>query len=245
MPIPPILTNMYEALVGIFTGTVRLTILVVFTLFITKFLWDLLTDMLFKNIKKYLNLLAFPGAFFHQLFHSLAIKMLGYQVKVNFHMSFALRDVASQSLSGELKNSFHAFLIGIAPIFNFVFAALLIYFHKDFKAFFQSVDFIYGQWMIAYLIFCLIYFGMPDFSDLMLPFTTLTARHSELIFLFIVGVFCLVIAISYWGWLIPFINFLLYCIVLLYLAKKQFFERRASPIAKGFDVYDAEKTKTE
>jgi len=113
MAVPPILISMYEALVGIFTGTVRLTVLVVITLFITKFFWDILTDWIFGRIKKYLNFLAFPGAFFHQLFHSLAIKMLGYKVKVNFHMSFALRDVTSQSLSGELRNVYHAFLIGM------------------------------------------------------------------------------------------------------------------------------------
>jgi len=83
---------------------------------------------------------------------------------------------------------------------------------------------------------------MPDFSDLMLPFTTLTARHAELVFLLIVGVFCLVIAISYWGWLIPFLNFLLYCIVLIYLAKKQFFEKRTQPISKGFDVKNVDQS---
>ena len=245
MSVPPIITNMYEALVGIFTGTIRITFLVILVLFITKFLWDLITDWLFKNIKKYLNYLAFPGAFMHQLFHSLAIKMLGYKVKVNFHMSFSLRDVTSQSLSGELKNVWHAWIIGVAPIFNFAIAALLIHFHPDFKEFFIWIDFPYGQWIIAYLIFCFIYFGMPDFSDLMLPFTTLTARHVELVFLLIAGFFCFVIAVGVWGWLIPLINFLLYCIVLIYLAQKQYFERRFKQISRGFDVYNVEKKEQE
>ncbi len=236
MSVPPILADMYNSLVGIFTGTVRITFLVILVIFLSKFFWDIITDWLFKNIKKYLNYLAFPGSFMHQLWHTLVIKMLGFQVKVNYHMSFSLRDVSSASLSGEIKNVWQAFLIGVAPIMNFIFAALLIYFHPEIKSFFIWVEFPYGQWVVAYLIFCLIYFGMPDFADLMLPFTTATARHAELIFLFIVGFFSFIVATAVWGYFIPLLNFILYCIVLVYLAEKRFFERRRiKPISKGFE----------
>ena len=246
MSVPPILADMYNSLVGIFTGTVRITFLVILVLFLSKFLWDIITDWLFNNIKKYLNYLAFPGSFMHQLWHVLVIKMLGLQVRVNFHLSYNLRDISSANLLGDIKNVWQAFLIGIAPMMNFAFAAVLIHYHGDIKAFFIWVDFPYGQWMIAYLIFCLIYFGMPDFSDLMLPFTTATAKHAELIFLFIVGFFTFVIATAVWGYFIPLLNFILYCIVLVYLAQKRSFEKREiKPISKGFEPPKTSEDKPE
>ncbi|MHA1202822.1 MAG: hypothetical protein ACTSQ4_09905 [Candidatus Heimdallarchaeaceae archaeon] len=238
MVIPPWLTSLYETFIGIFTGTVRVTFLVVLILFVTKFLWDILSDWLFKDVKKYFNYLFFPGAFFHQLAHSLVIKLFGYKVKVNFHMSYGLRDISSQSLTGELKNVVHAFFIGIAPLFNFVIVALLIQFHPEFIAFFEYANFSLGNWFIIYLIVCFAYFGMPDFSDLMLPFTTATARHAEIIFLLMVGFFSFVIAISLWGWFIPLINLIIYSIVLIYLAEKEFFTRRKTPIQDGFEPKD-------
>ncbi|MBY9002222.1 MAG: hypothetical protein KGD64_14980, partial [Candidatus Heimdallarchaeota archaeon] len=233
--IPPLLVSLYETFLGIFTGTVRLTFLVVLIIFLTKLLWDIISDWIFKDVKKYLNYLFFPGAFFHQLAHTLVIKLFGHQVRVNFHMSYSLRDISSQSMSGELKNVYQAFLIGIAPLFNFVFVALLIQFHPEFIAFFEYANFNLGNWFIIYLIVCFTYFGMPDFSDLMLPFTTATARHAEIIFLLIVGFFGFVISISLWGWFIPLLNFIIYCIVLIYLAEKEFFTKRNIPIKDGFE----------
>ncbi|MHA1667510.1 MAG: hypothetical protein ACTSUR_02535 [Candidatus Heimdallarchaeaceae archaeon] len=239
MAIPPLIENLFSLLKGIFTGTVGLTFLAILTLFITKIVWDFIFDLFLKNVKKYLDILFLPGSFLHKLWHSLVIKMLGYKVKVNFHMSFTLGDVSSQSISGEIKNTFHAFLIGIAPILNFGFVAVLIHFHPDFTAFFELVNFQpYGEILIIYLIVCFVYFGLPDWGDLTLPFTTATAKHSEIIFLLIAGFICFIIAMSIWGWLIPLINYILYCIVLIYLAEKKAFEQKVSPIEQGFEGKD-------
>ncbi len=235
MAVPPIIVDTYEALVGVFTGAARITFLAIFALFMTKLLWDILTDWLFKDIKKYLNIIFFPGSWCHMLWHSLMIRLLGYDVKVSFHMSMTLRDVTSQSLSGDLKNVYHAFLIGIAPLMNFVVVILLLIFNQDFKNFFDWVDFSAGYYIIVYLIICFVYFGLPDFADLLLPFTTATAKHAELIFLLLFGIFSFVIAIGVWGYFIPLINFILYVIALIYLAQKRVFDRSYKPFKKGFE----------
>jgi len=179
------------------------------------------------------------------LWHSLAIRMLGYDIKVSFHMSMTLRDVSSQSLSGDLKNVWHALLIGIAPLMNIVVVILLIQFHPDLIAFFNWIDFPVGRWLIVYLIVCFSFFALPDFADLLLPFTVSTAKHAELIFLFLVGSFSFIIAIGVWGYFIPLINYILFCIVLIYLAEKEVFNRKAKPIKKGFEPVPKESTKQE
>ena len=245
MAVPPIILDAYEALVGIFTGAARITFLAILALFVTKFLFDILTDWLFKDLKKYLNILFFPGSWFHMLWHSLMIKILGYDVKVSYHMSMTLRDVSSQSLSGDLKNVYHAFLIGIAPIMNFAVIAVLLIFNKDFKNFFVWVDFPAGYYFIIYLIICFVYFGLPDFADLLLPFTTATAKHAELIFLLLFGFFSFVIAVGVWGYFIPLINLILYVIVLIYLAEKRVFDRSYKPFKKGFEPFTKDKKTSE
>jgi len=241
MAIPPIVTDSYEALASIFTGAAKVTFLAIFALFVTKFIWDVISDWLLKDVKKYLNIIFFPGSWFHMLWHSLAIKLLGYEVKVNFHMSMTLRDVSSQSLSGDLKNVWHALLIGIAPLMNFGVVFILCWFHGDFINFFIWVEFPPGRWLIVYLIISFVYFGLPDFADLLLPFTTATAKHVELIFLLLVGFISFVIAMGVWGYFIPLINFIAYCIVLIYLAQKQVFDRKTDTIQKGFEPVPKEK----
>jgi len=245
MAVPPILVDTYEALVGVFTGAARITFLAILALFITKFFFDILTDWLFKDIKKYFNILFFPGSWSHQLWHSLMIRILGYDVKVSFHMSMTLRDVASQSISGDLKNVYHAFLIGIAPLMNFALVIVLLVFNKDFKDFFVWADFPAGHYLIVYLIICFVYFGLPDFADLMLPFTTATAKHAELIFLLLFGFISFVIAIGIWGYFIPLINLILYIIALIYLAEKKVFDRSFKPFKKGFEPPTKENEATD
>lgn len=245
MAIPPFILDIYESFVGIFTGAARITFLALLALFIAKFLFDVLSDWLFRGLKKYLNIIFFPGSFFHMLWHSLAIRMLGYDIKVSFHMSMTLRDVSSQSISGDLKNVFHALIIGIAPLMNIVVVILLIQFHPDLIAFFNWINFPVGRWLIVYLIVCFCFFALPDFADLLLPFTTATAKHAEFIFLFLVGFFCFIVAIGVWGYFLPLINFLLYCIALIYLAEKEVFNRKIKPFKKGFEPVPKEGTKQE
>ena len=242
MAVPPFFLAIYEAFVGIFTGAASITVLALLALFVAKFIFDILTDWLFKGLKKYLNILFFPGSWFHMLWHSLAIRVLGYDIRVSFHMSMTLRDVSSQSLSGDLKNVWHALLIGIAPLMNIVIVVLLIHFHQDFRNFFDWINFPLGKWLIIYLIICFCFFALPDFADLLLPFTTATAKHAELIFLFLFGSFSFIIAIGVWGYFIPLINYILFCVALIYLAEKEVFNRKAKPIKKGFEPVKKEKT---
>jgi hypothetical protein len=240
MAVPPILVEIYEALAGIFTGAARITFLAILILLLTKFFFDIITDWLFKDIKKYFYIFFFPGSWSHQLWHSLVIRMLGYDVRVNFHMSMTLRDVTSQSLSGDLNKVSHAFLIGIAPVMNFVIVIILLIFNVDFKNFFVWIDFSWGYLLIVYLIISFVYFGLPDFADLMLPFTTATAKNAELIFLLLFGIINFIIGMGIWGYLIPLINLILYVIACIYLAEKKVFDRSFKPFKKGFEETEKE-----
>jgi len=243
MAIPPILVEIYEALAGIFTGAVGLTFLAVLGLFLSKMLFDFLMDWLFKNNRKYLNILFFPGSFMHQLWHSLVIRLFGHDIRVNFSMSVYFPDISSTSMFGNLKSVWEAFLIGIAPIMNLSIAAVLIIFNTEFHDYFVWVDFPLGQALRIYLIICFVYFALPDWGDLMLPFQTATAKHSEVLFLLMIGFINFVIAMSLWGYLIPLINLILYVIAVIYLAYKKIFDRTQSDIRKGFDVKEDEEEK--
>ena len=240
MAIPPIIVETYEALAGIFTGTARITFLAILALFVTKFVFDFLMDWIFKSTRKYINFLFFPGSFLHQLWHSLVIKSLGYDIRINFSMSVYFGDISSQSLSGNLKSIFHAFLIGMAPLMNLAITAILIIFNQEFHDYFVWVGFPFGQVLRIYLIICFVYFALPDWGDLMLPFTTATARSSEIIFLLMIGFINYIIAISIWGWFIPLIGLILYIIAIIYLAKKKTFDRSFKPFKKGFEASEDE-----
>lgn len=97
MAVPPIIQEAYEAFLGIFKGTVGITFTAVFILFVLRYLFDIVVDWIFGGLKKYLEILFFPGTFLHKLWHSLAAKMLGYKLRVNFHMR------SSDSFIRELK----------------------------------------------------------------------------------------------------------------------------------------------
>ncbi len=224
---------------GIFTGSIQITLLVILTLFFLRFLWEILMDLLFKDVKRYINWFFFFGSFLHLLWHALIIKLLGYEVKVNFNMYMLSEDFASQSLSGDLKNVWHAFLIGIAPLINFIFLIFFLHFSQEIEQYFTWIGMQGSFLLVLYIKICLIFFGLPELSDLLLPFTTATAKHSEAIFLFLIGLFCFIIALGIWGWLIPLINFLIYSGVVLYLISQNYFTKRNQTITKGFDA-DAE-----
>lgn len=219
-----------------FLGTLKWSFGVILLLIIVKLASEFLKDLLFHNVKRYLWVIFFPGSFFHVFWHSLTIKLLGYELTVNFHMFFDRPDISSQSLRGELRNPFHAFLIGIAPLLNFALFFVLNRYNTNFREYFTAVNFKVGWFFMVYVIISLFFFGLPDFGDLLLPFYSATAYQTEIIFLLLVGFICYVISIAYWGWLIPSINFTLYCIVLVYLVQKQFFKKRAVNImTKAFE----------
>lgn len=221
---------------GIFTGVVKVTFLVILLVFVLKLLFEIISEWLLKGLKKYLKWIFLPGSFMHTFSHALAIRFLGYDVRVNFHMSFTLDDMSSMSLSGDLKNTWHAFLIGFAPLLNIVVVLLLIQFHESCRIYFEFINFPPGEWLIIYLKISFILFALPDFGDITLLFVTATAKHTELLFLAMVSFFCYVIAIPVWGYLIPSINYALFNVVLLYLAKKRFFTRSKDKITKSFDT---------
>ena len=241
MAIPPILVEIYEALAGIFTGAVGITFLTILALFLSKFIFDFLMDWIFKSVRKYIDILFFPGSFFHQLWHSLMIRILGYGTRVNFSMSVHFRDISSVSLIGELRSIFHAFLIGLAPILNLGITAVLLVFNQEFHDYFVWVNFPLGQALRIYLIICFVYFALPDWGDLMLPFQTATAHYSEIMFLLMIGFINFVIAISIWGWGIPLIGLILYIIAVIYLAQKNVFDGTVKPFKKGFEATEEEK----
>ncbi|MHA1685302.1 MAG: hypothetical protein ACTSYD_02715 [Candidatus Heimdallarchaeaceae archaeon] len=232
MTVPLWLGAILNILNDAFVGTIKWSFFVVAVLFAARLLFDLIIDTFLHNIKRYFHIIFLPGAFFHQLWHSLVIKLLGYQIKVNFHMSFALRDIPSQSLQGELRNPFHAFLIGTAPLLNFGLFALLKFLQNYFNNFFNGTNFPIGKYFMIYLLVSLLFFGLPDINDLLLPFYSATAYQSELIFLLMMGFIGFVVAIAYWGWFIPLINFLLYCIALIYLAEQHYFKKRVQSVVK-------------
>ena len=154
MAIPPLLVEIYEALAGIFTGAVGFTFLAVLGLFLSKIIFDLLLGFIPSGFRTYLEYFFFPGSFMHQLWHSIAIKTLGYEVRVNFSMSVHFKDISSTSLIGNLRSILHAFLIGVAPIMNLGIAAVLIIFNKEFSDFFIWAEFPFGQVLRIYLIIC-------------------------------------------------------------------------------------------
>ncbi|MHA1400975.1 MAG: hypothetical protein ACTSQE_11565 [Candidatus Heimdallarchaeaceae archaeon] len=226
-----IFSFLWDTLVSIFTGTVKISLLVFALLFLTKFLVDI---MIPRKLETFLNIVFFPGSFMHQVIQTIAIRACGYDVKVNFHLAFD-RDYASQSIKGELKKVSHAVVIGLSPLLNFALVACLVIFASDIKGMFMMLSFPFGDIFRIYLLLAFTFFAIPDIQDLMLPFYTITASYSEIIGLLMIGLIFFVFAIGVWGSLIPLINFCIYCITLIYLTQKGFFSQEKKKFFKGFD----------
>ncbi len=228
--------NLYEFIVGIFTFTTGFSFLVIVCIFGLKLLFDMLRDWLFGDLVKYLNVFFLPGSFFHQLFHSLAIRILGYDVSVVYSMNLVKGDYSAQRLRGELKNVWHAFLIGYAPLLNFLLVVLLITNNNQILYFYYLIGINNGIWVNIYLLIALIFFGLPDYGDQTLPFATITAHHGEFSILLFFGVFFLIVGISVWGYLIPLINFALYLMFIIWLASQNYFAAETHSVFHNFNA---------
>ena len=226
------LSLFFHTLLGTFTGSIQVNVLVIFLLIFVKLIFDIIIDIFFKNAKKYLLAFFFLGAVFHQLCHNIMSKLLGYEIMVIYSLDYS--ENYGRYLDKQIKSIKDAFLIGYAPFLNIALIWLMILFHPTVKNHFLSIDFYVGTILYTYLLISMVFFSLPDFNDLLLPFITATSKHSELVFLFILSLLLTFFSISVWGWIIPTINFFICTIVTFLIFRKAEPRRPSSWLIKEY-----------
>jgi len=138
----------------------------------------------------------FFGGIMHSYWHIFAAKLLGYNVRHTFTIVWQRDDISSMGIAlsdgrtpGKIRN---AFLIGYAPIMNFLLIIVLAFFRLMIRdTLIESVPPI--NWVWTFIFVNLLFVGLPDITDLILPIESLFVNYPffafEVIWGFFFGVF--------------------------------------------------------